>query len=863
MPNRVTAGPQCPADEVRGAFDSASGSMAGSMAGRLAGALVVVIAFLSVVLVPAPAGSTGPLVGRESTDGGDPTDSGPGVAVEGAVALAPGPPAVVVGDPTPVDTHIPADPPVGSSPAGFGSQSETTATASFQISWVGSPPTAVRNAVSMAAQIWADHLIAPVPVVVQVTYTDLAGNTLGSAGPARLYRVGDDLVPEPLYNQLLGAQANADAEVLVEIDSSAPWYTGLDGNTPAFQYDLVTVMLHELGHALGFLGSARPVSSTTASIGYDLGGLVLPARFDRAVQSFGGTALWGGYPNPGSGLFNQITGGNLWFSTPRVLEANGGARMRLYAPNPWESGSSFSHFDEASYPPGDPRSLMTPSVSAGEAIHDPGDVTLAVLELIGWQTTLFLEAPGEPQSVTATAGNASATVGWAPPATGSQPIVSYQVTASPGGQSATVDGTADEATLTGLVNGTEYTFAVIATNAVGAGPPGLSNPVVPSDTVALPGYHPLSPTRILDTRSAIGAPLGRLGPGQTLVLDVTDTLGSGIPATGVDAVVLNVTATQPSAETFVTVWPSGASRPLASNLNVIAGQTAPNLVTVKVGPDGRIQLYNNSGFVHLVADVAGWYDDGSAPGARLTPLTPARILDTRKGLGSVDAPLGPGQTRTLDVTDTSGSGVPPAGVDAVVLNVTGTEATADTFLTVWPGGTVRPNASNLNVVAGDTVANLVIAKVGDDGAVQLYNSAGSVEVVADVVGYFADGGAVFHPLTPARILDTRKGLGSVDAPIGPGQTRNLDVTDTFGSGVPATGVQAVVVNLTAVTPTRSTHLTVWPTATTRPTASNLNLGAGQIRPNLVVAKVGGDGRVQVFNNSGSVEVVADIVGWYA
>jgi hypothetical protein len=119
-------------------------------------------------------------------------------------------------------------------------------------------------------------------------------------------------------------------------------------------------------------------------------------------------------------------------------------------------------------------------------------------------------------------------------------------------------------------------------------------------------YVPVLPKRVLDTRFGNGAPVAKLGPGAGMNLQVTGR--GGVPAAGVSAVVLNVTVTEPTAQSYVTVWPSGQARPLASNLNFLAVRTVPNLVVVKVGAGGQVALYNNSGSTHLVADVAGWYN---------------------------------------------------------------------------------------------------------------------------------------------------------------------------------------------------------------------------------------------------------------
>jgi hypothetical protein len=259
--------------------------------------------------------------------------------------------------------------------------------------------------------------------------------------------------------------------------------------------------------------------------------------------------------------------------------------------------------------------------------------------------------------------------------------------------------------------------------------PGPSSPTVGST------YQPLAPARVLDTRNGTGTGSATPVPhGGTI--DLTVAGAGGVPATGVTAVALNVTATNASGPpTYVTVFPSGAARPVASNLNVVPGQTAPNLVIVQVN-NGKISLYNAAGTVDLIADVQGWF--GGNAGSKYVPIAPVRDLDTRDGTGTggSTAQLGPGGT--IELTVAGVNGVPASGVTAVVLNVAVTNVSGpDSFLTVFPTGTAPPLASNLNVVAGQTVANLVIARVGANGKVSIYNNLGTVDVIADVQGWFA------------------------------------------------------------------------------------------------------------------------------
>jgi uncharacterized delta-60 repeat protein len=248
------------------------------------------------------------------------------------------------------------------------------------------------------------------------------------------------------------------------------------------------------------------------------------------------------------------------------------------------------------------------------------------------------------------------------------------------------------------------------------------------------GYTTLPPTRILDTRIALGAPAARVGGGSTVALQVGGR--GGVPGAGVSAVVLNVTATDSTWGSYLTAWPDGAARPLASNLKWGAGQTVPNLVVVKVGANGVVNLYNNQGSVHLVADVAGWYGSGGVGGgAMYSPVAPARLYDSREVQAGAGAKVGTESAVGFRVTGLGG--VPISGVAAVAVNVTAADPTAVSFLTVYPSGTSRPMASNLNYTAGQTVPNLVVVKVGMDGGIALYNHSGSVHVIVDVAGWFA------------------------------------------------------------------------------------------------------------------------------
>ena len=342
---------------------------------------------------------------------------------------------------------------------------------------------------------------------------------------------------------------------------------------------------------------------------------------------------------------------------------------------------------------------------------------------------------------------------------------------------------------------------------------------------------------------------------------------AGIPASGVDAVALNVTAVDQTLPTFVTVWPADVSQPSTSNLNPFPGITAPNLVISKVSASGQIQLYNSTGDVNLIADVAGWF----APGGTYTAVTPSRIMDSRS-TGLTDdhiaekvGALGTAQVYGLQVTG-RGS-VPLNGVGAVAVNITAVNQTAETFITVYPSDSARTNTSNLNPKPGIVAPNMAVVKVGADGRINLFNAEGSTDLIVDVVGWFPVG-ATFTPLTPARLLDTRAfvgvtidGIGAGVGAVSPAGVRTIRVAGR--GGVPATGVSSVVLNVTAINQTLPSFITAFPAGQTRPNSSNLNPTPGITAPNLVIAKVGPNGDVSLYNSSGSVDLIVDVAAWFS
>lgn len=252
----------------------------------------------------------------------------------------------------------------------------------------------------------------------------------------------------------------------------------------------------------------------------------------------------------------------------------------------------------------------------------------------------------------------------------------------------------------------------------------------------------------------------------------------------------------------------------------------------------------------------------AAPTSALVSVPPARLLDSRPGATTIDGVaagtglVGSGSTLELAVAGRAGI---PANAASVVLNITVTEPQAAGFITAYPCGTTRPNASSLNFVTSETVPNMVISALSGNGKICLFASQ-ATHLLADVSGYFV-GTAALTPLpNPARLLDSRPGATTIDggfagtALVGPTSTIGLFVSGR--AGVPL-GVSSVVLNVT-VTDARGTgFMTVYPCDQARPNASNLNFGRGQTVPNAVISALSADGKVCLFSSQ-PAHVIVDV-----
>ncbi len=273
---------------------------------------------------------------------------------------------------------------------------------------------------------------------------------------------------------------------------------------------------------------------------------------------------------------------------------------------------------------------------------------------------------------------------------------------------------------------------------------------------------------------------------------------------------------------------------------------------------------------------------GTASGnnGEYTALNPARIVNTADGTGLPQAKLG--VNSTTSVTVLGSGGIPAANVSAVVLNVTASNGTASGFFTLYPATSSAPNplTSNVNYVATNPIANLVVVKPGTDGKVKVYNGNAQADLTIDVQGYYATSagtsGATFNPISPSRIADTRPAPDNTGVPvlkIDAGGT--LDVPVVGRPGLPTAAectadpnrcVGSIAANLTVVNNPASGWLAVYPAGTTWPGTSNLNFAANQPLAELSMIKVatagGYTGKITIKNGSSlPVDVIVDVFGW--
>ncbi len=397
-------------------------------------------------------------------------------------------------------------------------------------------------------------------------------------------------------------------------------------------------------------------------------------------------------------------------------------------------------------------------------------------------------------------------------------------------------------------------------------------------------FYPLPrPVRLLDTRpghAACFTPGAPLGNAAILTQQATGAC-AGIPADA-QAVVGNATVVNsPTISTgfnFITLYPSDAPQPTASNLNFTDNQIAPNWFTVRLGSDGAFKIFSRAA-THFVVDITGYYAPPQIGGLYYHPLNaPVRIFDSRPGFFACDAPgtpLSAGGTRTVMAQGFCLGGTIPHNAKAIVGNATVVNFTSsgNHFITLYPFGEQQPNTSNLNFRENQIVPNWFTVGLSPDGKFNIYSDA-ATDFVVDVTGYFSDdpldvngAGLLFRPLmTPVRLFDSRPGERACQAPGAP-------LPDNSTISVPATGIcltetipataRAIEGNATVVNfiSTGFHWITLYPCDVQPPNTSNLNYTANQIVPNWFVTKLSNEKTTCVYARA-ATHFITDVTGYF-
>ena len=341
-------------------------------------------------------------------------------------------------------------------------------------------PTVAREAVQAAIDVWSENFVSSVPINVNVSWGRASSYGILAAASAKNNFANFPNAPDKtlyyaaaLANALAGKDIDPTApELEITITSDAPWYYGTDGKCPPKSYDLESVILHEMGHGLGFISG----NYYDQYSGY--GRIDQPTPFDAYAQLPDGRRL-ADMPSPSIETGKALTS-PLYWSGENAIKANNGIKPPLYAPSIYEPGSSISHLDERTFSQSGANSVMTPNLDSGEVFHLPGSLLLAMIDdmRVKPPAGIAYGTPQPPQNVKALVSDKSAIVEFDPPVNfRSAQISSYEVKNVQSGDSVIVNES--PAIITGLSNGSKYTFTVSATNSLGTSNTVTTNSVTP------------------------------------------------------------------------------------------------------------------------------------------------------------------------------------------------------------------------------------------------------------------------------------------------------------------------------------------------------------------------------------------------
>jgi hypothetical protein len=372
-------------------------------------------------------------------------------------------------------------------------------------------------------------------------------------------------------------------------------------------------------------------------------------------------------------------------------------------------------------------------------------------------------------------------------------------------------------------------------------------------------FVPLGRARVLDTRAS-----HPIGAGQTLTFPVAGQAGV---AAGASAVTANVTLLAPPTAGSVSVFPGGTAWTGAATISFPAGSNPQNVLTAALGTDGSLSIRNNlASALQVIVDVQGYFAGGavSTAGGYRT-ISQQRPYDTRR---TTSHQLAAGGTATFAV---AGTGAIPAGAGSVELNLTVLAPARAGSVSLFPGDSAWNGAATASFGAGTNVQHMLAEQLGADGTLSIRNNTGvGLQVIIDVPGYYLSGTVTqtggYTPIALDRVLDSRLDVTG-QYPVASGYTAVFPAVATrlngTGAAVPASGVSAVMVNVTVLTPSGPGSIAVLPGGSAWDGSATLSFAAGASQQSMIAAKVGVDGRLAIRNNARTaVVIVADVVGYF-
>ena len=376
------------------------------------------------------------------------------------------------------------------------------------------------------------------------------------------------------------------------------------------------------------------------------------------------------------------------------------------------------------------------------------------------------------------------------------------------------------------------------------------------------GIVTVAPGRLIETRSGLSTVddqqngIGRRAARQVTTVNVWNR--AGVP-TGATAALVNIGAVNPALQGFITAYPCDADRPDASTLNYPAGQTISNGAAIALSPTGTLCVYTHRA-MDLIVDVTGYTPADSV----VDTNTPVRLLETRQGLTTIDGEsegIGQRQARQVTAVQVTGrAGIDPTAT-AAILNIAAINPVLQGFITVFPCGADRPEASTLNYAARQTIANGGIFALSSSGTICIYTHR-AMDLVVDVTGSIPDTDAV-NPINPARFLETRQGLTTFDGQskgIGQRAARQVTTLQIAGRGTIPNDATSAILNIATINPALQGFITTYPCDVRQPDASTLNYAAGQTIANNAVIALSPTGTICIYTHR-QMDLIVDITGW--